>query len=78
VTPDLVNHVKALPGVERLLLRLWRQRTDARPHADDGEPGDFVRGFSFTRGNADAPDALQADPDTPLRTSTTTPPCCSS
>jgi hypothetical protein len=69
VTPELVSHVKALPGVERYSFVFDGSAQTLDQMLTTANLADFVRGFSFTRGNADAPVALQADPATPLRTS---------
>jgi hypothetical protein len=68
VTPDLVNHVKALPGAERYSFVFGGSAQTLDQMLTTANLADFVRGFSFTRGNADAPEARQADPATPLRT----------
>jgi len=68
VVPDLVNHVKALPGVERYSFVFGGSAQTLDHMLTTANLRDFVRGFSFTRGNADAPEALQADLSTPLRT----------
>jgi hypothetical protein len=69
VTPDLVNQVKTLPGAERYSF-VFGGSAQTLDHAlTTANLAGFVRGFSFTRGNADAPEALQADPSTPLRAS---------
>jgi hypothetical protein len=69
VAPDLVNRVKDLPGAERYSFIFGGSAQTLDQMLTTANLADFVRGFSFTRGNADAPDALQADPSTPLRTS---------
>jgi hypothetical protein len=69
VAPDLVNHVKDLPGAERYSFIFGGSAQTLDQMLTTANLADFVRGFSFTRGNADAPVALQADPSTPLRTS---------
>ncbi len=69
VAPDLLNHVKALPGAERYSFVFGGSAQTLDQMLTTANLADFVRGFSFTRGNADAPEAFQADPSTPLRTS---------
>ncbi len=68
VTPDLVNHVKTLPGAERYSFVFGGSAQTLDHMLTTANLTDYVRGFAFTRGNADAPAALQADPSTPLRT----------
>ena len=69
VTPDLVNQVKTLPGVERYSFVFGGSAQTLDQMLTTANLADFVRDFSFARGNADAPEPLQADPSTPLRTS---------
>lgn len=68
VDPDLVNRVNDLPAGERYSFVFGGSAQTLDHMLTTANLADFVRAFSFARGNADAPVSFEADPTTPLRT----------
>jgi uncharacterized protein len=69
VTPDLVDLVNALPAGERYSF-VFDGSAQVLDHTlVTTNLATFVRGFAFSRGNADAPATFKSDPSTPLYTS---------
>ena len=66
VDPDLRNHIDDLPAGERYSF-VFEGSAQALDHVLTSANLDaFVRGVAVARGNADAPESLQADATTPL------------
>jgi hypothetical protein len=69
VDPNLVNQVLSLPPSERYSF-VFDGNAQALDHTlTTASLTPFIRGFAFSRGNADAPASLNDDVSTPLRTS---------
>jgi len=68
VTPDLSNHVNDLPSSERYSFDFEGSAQALDHMLTTASLSAFLRGFGFTRGNADAPAVFQSDPASPLRT----------
>ena len=69
VNPDLVNQVRSLPQSERYSF-VFDGNAQVLDHSlTSASLSAFIRGFEFSRGNADAPGSFSADASTALRTS---------
>lgn len=69
VDPPLMNVVTGVPPDERYSY-VFRGSAEVLDHAlVDETLRPLIRAFSFARGNADAPDAAEVDPETALRSS---------